>query len=99
VTGLGETVAEAIAKAYQAVDKISWEGAYCRRDIGRKALTRLSQPPRWALSWQRLGPGRNGGGRGHVEEFGVRFEMTGRLRPPQPGAGHEICGRRPGAGH
>ncbi len=38
VTALGETIAEAKAKAYEAVDKISFEGAYCRRDIADKAL-------------------------------------------------------------
>lgn len=40
VTGLGKTVAEAIAKAYQGVEKISWQGAQYRRDIGQKALNR-----------------------------------------------------------
>ena len=38
VTALGETIADAKAKAYEAVDKISFEGAYCRRDIADKAL-------------------------------------------------------------
>ena len=45
VTALGDTVADAIAKAYEAVARIRWEGAYCRRDIGQKALKRLSQAP------------------------------------------------------
>jgi phosphoribosylamine--glycine ligase len=45
VTALGDTVAEAIAKAYEAVGRIKWEGAYCRGDIGQKALNRLSQAP------------------------------------------------------
>lgn len=45
VTALGGTVAEAIARAYAAVDRIKWKGAYCRRDIGRKALRRLEQAP------------------------------------------------------
>ncbi len=40
VTGLGSTVAAAIACAYLAVDKIEWTGAQYRRDIGRKALNR-----------------------------------------------------------
>ena len=40
VTALGPTVAEAIERAYRAVDKISFEGAHFRRDIGRKALQR-----------------------------------------------------------
>ena len=38
VSARGKTIAEAIEKAYQAVDKISFEGGFCRRDIGAKAL-------------------------------------------------------------
>ena len=37
---LGDTVADAKAKAYQAVDLISFERAYCRRDIADKAINR-----------------------------------------------------------
>ncbi len=40
VVGLGETVAAAARDAYAAVDKISWEDAYVRRDIGHRAITR-----------------------------------------------------------
>jgi len=40
VTGRGPTVAAAIAKAYQGVRAITWQGAHYRTDIGRKALTR-----------------------------------------------------------
>ncbi len=40
VTGLGATVADAIAKAYAGVARISWQDAHFRRDIGRKALNR-----------------------------------------------------------
>jgi phosphoribosylamine--glycine ligase len=40
VTGLGETVAAAIDKAYQGVRAITWEGAHYRTDIGKKALGR-----------------------------------------------------------
>jgi phosphoribosylamine--glycine ligase len=40
VTGLGETVAAAIDKAYSGVKVISWEGAHHRTDIGKKALGR-----------------------------------------------------------
>jgi phosphoribosylamine--glycine ligase len=36
VTGLGATLDGAIATAYHAVDRISFEGAHCRRDIGRR---------------------------------------------------------------
>jgi phosphoribosylamine---glycine ligase len=45
VTALGDTVEDAIEKAYRAVSKINWDGAYCRKDIGRKALVRLGLTP------------------------------------------------------
>ncbi len=38
VTALGETIADAKTRAYQAVDIIEFEGAYCRRDIANKAI-------------------------------------------------------------
>jgi phosphoribosylamine--glycine ligase len=38
VTALGEEIADAKARAYEAVDKIKFEGAYCRRDIADKAI-------------------------------------------------------------
>jgi phosphoribosylamine--glycine ligase len=42
VTGRGRDVAEAIDRAYAGVEKIRWEGAHYRRDIGRKALKKRS---------------------------------------------------------
>ncbi|MBI5826308.1 MAG: phosphoribosylamine--glycine ligase [Deltaproteobacteria bacterium] len=41
VTALGNGIKEAIERAYRAVELISWEGAYYRKDIGYKALRRL----------------------------------------------------------
>jgi len=38
VTALGTTIADAQKRAYQAVDKIHFDGAYCRRDIAGKAI-------------------------------------------------------------
>lgn len=38
VTALGCDVAEARARAYAAVDAIDWDGGFCRRDIGWRAL-------------------------------------------------------------
>jgi phosphoribosylamine--glycine ligase len=38
VTALGNTIADAKAQAYKAVDKINFDGAYCRRDIADKAI-------------------------------------------------------------
>ncbi|MFQ5737340.1 MAG: phosphoribosylamine--glycine ligase [Thermodesulfobacteriota bacterium] len=40
VTALGDGIRDAIERAYRAVDRISWEGAYYRKDIGQKALTK-----------------------------------------------------------
>jgi phosphoribosylamine--glycine ligase len=39
VTAMGGTIAEAKSRAYEAVSKISFEGAYYRRDISDKAIT------------------------------------------------------------
>ncbi len=38
VTAVGETIAAAKARAYEAVERIRFEGAYCRRDIADKAI-------------------------------------------------------------
>ncbi|MDZ7375029.1 MAG: phosphoribosylamine--glycine ligase [candidate division KSB1 bacterium] len=38
ITALGNDVAEAIKRAYKAVGKITFDGAYYRKDIGYKAL-------------------------------------------------------------
>src|SRR5947209_2804953 len=40
VCALGETVREAQARAYAAVDRIHWPEGFCRRDIGLRALAR-----------------------------------------------------------
>lgn len=38
VTALGTEIAAAKARAYEALDRIRFEGAYCRRDIADKAM-------------------------------------------------------------
>jgi phosphoribosylamine--glycine ligase len=43
VTALGSGIQEAIQRAYEAVAKISWEGAYYRKDIGQKAIQRMGK--------------------------------------------------------
>tara|TARA_R110000868_G_scaffold152935_1_gene378179 strand:- start:28 stop:624 length:597 start_codon:yes stop_codon:yes gene_type:complete len=40
VVGLGDTVGEAQARAYARVDEIAFDGAFCRRDIGYRAIAR-----------------------------------------------------------
>jgi phosphoribosylamine--glycine ligase len=42
VTALGETISDAKARAYEAVDVIKFDGAYCRRDIADKAIKGLT---------------------------------------------------------
>jgi len=41
VTALSKNLKEAIRQAYRAVDKVYFEGMYCRRDIGYKAVGRV----------------------------------------------------------
>ena len=43
VSARGVTIDEAIQKAYEAVDKIAFEGGFCRRDIGAKAKKHLQK--------------------------------------------------------
>ena len=43
VTAIGSDIGQAIDRAYQAVDAIKWNGCYFRRDIGYRALKRLTQ--------------------------------------------------------
>lgn len=40
VVGLGDTVGAAATQAYGAVDKVSWDNVYYRRDIGHRAIAR-----------------------------------------------------------
>ena len=40
VVGLGDSVAQAAAAAYEAVDRIHWQDVYIRRDIGHRAIAR-----------------------------------------------------------
>jgi len=42
ITAVGNTLKDAITRAYAAVDEISWTNCYCRSDIGSKALERNS---------------------------------------------------------
>lgn len=44
VTARGEDIPQAIKRAYQACDLISWDGAQYRTDIGAKAFKYLTQP-------------------------------------------------------
>jgi phosphoribosylamine--glycine ligase len=39
VTATAPTLKEAVARAYEAVDRIDWPDGFCRRDIAWRALT------------------------------------------------------------
>jgi phosphoribosylamine--glycine ligase len=43
-TALGKDILEARDHCYALVDGIDWDGMYCRRDIGWRAIERYSQP-------------------------------------------------------
>jgi phosphoribosylamine--glycine ligase len=43
VTAMGNTVEKAKKRAYEAVDKINFQDAYCRRDIADKAINRTGK--------------------------------------------------------
>jgi phosphoribosylamine--glycine ligase len=44
VTALGQNLDAAVARAYEGVAKVSFEGMHFRKDIGKKALARLHAP-------------------------------------------------------
>ena len=44
VTALGFNLDAAVARAYEAVGRVSFDGMHFRRDIGKKALARLHAP-------------------------------------------------------
>src|SRR5258708_37443478 len=54
VTALGDTAADAYARAYAAIDRIDWPEGFCRRDIGGRGgpervnigRTATGRPPR-----------------------------------------------------
>ncbi|UVC10040.1 phosphoribosylamine--glycine ligase [Rhizobium sp. TH2] len=43
VTALGKTVSEARDRAYQAVEGVVWDGGFCRKDIGWRAIARETE--------------------------------------------------------
>jgi phosphoribosylamine--glycine ligase len=46
VTALGDDVAQAQQRAYAAVERVVFDGAYYRRDIGHRAIARTDNGPR-----------------------------------------------------
>ena len=77
VSALGDTIENAIEKAYKAVAKIQWKGAQYRTDIGKKAMIRLAIPPQVGIvmgSDSDLSVMEEAAA--VLKEFGVPLEMT-----------------------
>jgi phosphoribosylamine---glycine ligase len=92
VTALGHGVEAAIARAYEAAGKISWKDVHHRRDIGKKALRRLEQPPRVAiLMGSDSDLGVMEGAAGILKKFGVPYEMTVASAHRSPARAAEIA--------
>jgi phosphoribosylamine--glycine ligase len=77
VTALGKTVEQAIAKAYKAVERISWKDVQYRKDIGQKALARFQIKPKVGIV---MGSDSDlpvmEGAVAMMKKFGIPFEMT-----------------------
>lgn len=99
VTALGDTVEMAIKKAYQATGKISWDKAFYRKDIGKRALDRLNTP---ALVGIIMGSDSDYGTMKEtaavLRKFGIPFEMTvaSAHRTPYKAAEYAISARKRG---
>jgi len=77
VTALGDTIEKAISRAYLAVSKIKWNGAYYRKDIGQKAIKRLATPPQVGIV---MGSDSDYGvmkeSAAMLKKFGIPYEIT-----------------------
>ena len=93
VTALGDSVKEAIATAYHAVSKITWEGVQYRRDIGQKALRRLETAPLVGIV---MGSDSDIGVMEEtaliLNKFGVPYEMTVASAHRSPARAAEFAG-------
>jgi phosphoribosylamine---glycine ligase len=93
VTALGDSVKEAIATAYQAVSKITWQGAHYRRDIGQKALRRLETVPQVGIV---MGSDSDfpvmEEAAAILNKFGVPYEMTVASAHRSPARAAEFAG-------
>ena len=93
VTALGDSVKEAIATAYHAVSKITWEGVQYRRDIGQKALRRLETAPLVGIV---MGSDSDFGVMEEaaliLNKFGIPYEMTVASAHRSPARAAEFAG-------
>jgi phosphoribosylamine---glycine ligase len=99
VTALGETVQQAIDKAYKAVGKINWKGVHYRTDIGKKALVRMQTAPQVGIV---MGSDSDlpvmEGALGIFKKFGIPIEITvaSAHRSPQRTAAYATSARQRG---
>ena len=100
VTAQAPELAGAIALAYQAAAKITWEGVHYRRDIGQKALARLADGQcRVGIV---LGSDSDlpvfAGCRGFLQEMGIGHELivASAHRTPERAAGYARSARERG---
>ncbi len=99
VTALGDTIEDAIDRAYTAVSKIGWDGAYFRKDIGRKALDRTKTVPLVGIvmgsdsDWKIME-----GAAGALKQLQIPFEMTiaSAHRSPERTAAYAKSARKRG---
>jgi phosphoribosylamine--glycine ligase len=99
VTARAAELAAAIALAYEAVAKISWEGGFCRKDIGQKALRRGKPAPQVGIV---LGSDSDlpvfTGCRDFLQENGIGYELivASAHRTPERAATYATTARERG---
>jgi phosphoribosylamine--glycine ligase len=99
VTALGDTIEDAIDRAYTAVSKIRWNGAYFRKDIGQKALKRTTHTPLVGIvmgsdsDWKIME-----GAAAALKQLQIPFEMTvaSAHRSPERTAAYARSARKRG---
>ena len=93
VTAIGDSIRDAIATAYQAVARISWEGVHYRRDIGQKAVRRLETAPQVGIV---MGSDSDAAVMEEavivLKKFGVPYEMTIASAHRSPARAAEFAG-------
>ena len=80
ITAVGKDLQTAIERAYKAADEISWTKCYFRRDIGKKAIMRISRTTEKPLVGILMGSDSDlpvmSGAAEVLKNMGVCFEMT-----------------------
>ncbi|SHO45503.1 phosphoribosylamine--glycine ligase [Desulfopila aestuarii] len=80
VTAIGDDLKNAIDASYRAVDCIEWEGCYCRRDIGAKAMKRFQKDAKKPLVGILMGSDSDlpvmKAAADFFKEMGISYEMT-----------------------